>query len=247
MIILVDIGNSNIVVSRYDGKEYSTPFRYNTDKTKSVDEYFVLLKDVIFDARAFVISSVVPELNIIFKNLVKKYLFLDAMLVGPGVKTGVKIITDNPKEVGSDLVSSAASVIANYSSNAIIVDMGTATTFTLIEDKVVKGVAICAGLVTQKNAVVGNASQLSQFEFRTPTKTLGSNTIDALNSGLLYGNAEMIKGLVHKIKQLTKKEVKVVITGGASRFVKEILQTEDYIFDDLLLLKGLLAIYNKNK
>jgi type III pantothenate kinase len=169
------------------------------------------------------------------------------MFIGPGVKTGIRIITDNPKEVGSDLVSSAASVTENYSENAIVVDMGTATTFTLIENKVIKGVAIAAGLVTQKNAVVGNASQLSQFEFRTPTKVLGSNTIDALNNGLLYGNSEMIKGMINRIKQSTKKEVKVVITGGASRFVKEILQEEDYIFDDMLLLKGLLVIYNKNK
>ena len=247
MIILVDIGNSNIVVTRYNDETYSEPYRYNTDKTKSVDEYFVILKDIIFDAKAFVISSVVPELNVIFKNLVKKYLNLDAMFIGPGVKTGIRIITDNPKEVGSDLVSSAASVTENYSENAIVVDMGTATTFTLIENKVIKGVAIAAGLVTQKNAVVGNASQLSQFEFRTPTKVLGSNTIDALNNGLLYGNSEMIKGMINRIKQSTKKEVKVVITGGASRFVKEILQEEDYIFDDMLLLKGLLVIYNKNK
>lgn len=247
MIILVDIGNSNIVVTRYNGELFSTPYRYNTDKTKSVDEYFVLLKDIIFDAKAIVISSVVPELNIIFKNLVNKYLHMDAMFVGPGVKTGIRIVTDNPKEVGSDLVSSAASVTNNYSENAIVVDMGTATTFTLIENKVIKGVAICAGLVTQKNALVGNASQLSQFEFRYPEKTLGTNTIDALNSGLLVGNSEMIKGMINNIKQSTKEDVEVIITGGASRFVKDLLSEEGYIFDDLLLLKGLLVIYNKNK
>lgn len=247
MIILVDIGNSNIVITRYGNNEYSTPYRYNTDKTKSVDEYFVILKDIIFDAKAIVISSVVPELNIIFKNLVNKYLNMDAMFVGPGVKTGIRIITDNPKEVGSDLVSSAACVTTNYSENAIVVDMGTATTFTLIENKVIKGVAICAGLITQKNALVGNASQLSQFEFRTPEKILGTNTIDALNSGLINGNSEMIKGMINNIKKSTKKEVSIIITGGASRFVKESLKDEGYIFDDLLLLKGLLVIYNKNK
>lgn len=246
MIILVDIGNSNIVITRYHDDAYSTPYRYNTDKTKSVDEYFVILKDIIYDAKAIVISSVVPELNIIFKNLVKKYLHMDAMFIGPGVKTGIRIITDNPKEVGSDLVSSAAYTTEYYSKDAIVVDMGTATTFTLIEDKIIKGVAITAGLVTQKNAIVGNASQLSQFEFRTPTKVLGSNTVDALNNGLLFGNSCMIKGMIERIKKSTKKNVKVIITGGASRFVKDILQEEDYIFDDMLLLKGLLVIYNKN-
>lgn len=246
MIILVDIGNSNIVVTRYGNNEYSEPYRYNTDKSKSVDEYFVLLKDIIFDAKAVVISSVVPELNVIFKNLVIKYLHMDAMFVGPGVKTGIRIITDNPKEVGSDIVSSAACVTTHYSENAIVVDMGTATTFTLIEDKIIKGVAITAGLVTQKNAIIGSASQLSQFEFKTPTKPLGLNTVDALNSGLLFGNSNMIKGMIQQIKQSTKKDVKVIITGGASRFVKDILYDEEYIFDEMLLLKGLLVIYNKN-
>ena len=246
MIILVDIGNSNIVITRYDGKSFSTPYRYNTDKTKSVDEYFVLLKDIIFDAKGIIISSVVPELNVIIKNVVKKYLNMDPLFVGPGVKTGIRIITDNPKEVGSDLVCSAASVIENYADTAIIVDMGTATTFTYIENKVIKGVAISTGLVTQKDALVGKASQLSQFEFKTPTKILGTNTNDSLNAGLIFGNALMIKGMVDKIKSEYKTEPKVIITGGASRFVKDTLKEYDFIFDDLLLLKGLLVIYNKN-
>ena len=99
MIILVDIGNSNIVITRYDGKTFSTPYRYNTDKTKSVDEYFVLLKDIIFDAKGIIISSVVPELNTIIKNVVIKYLNIEPLFVGPGIKTGIKIIVDNPKEV----------------------------------------------------------------------------------------------------------------------------------------------------
>ncbi len=247
MIILIDIGNSNIVVTRYDGDTLSPTYRYNTDKNKSVDEYYVLLKDVISDANAIVISSVVPELNVIIKNVAVKYLHLNPIFIGPGVKTGVKIIVDNPKEVGSDLVSSAAAVIEHYSNNAIIVDMGTATTFTLIENKVIKGVSITTGLVTQKNALVGNASQLSQFEFRTPEKILGTNTIDALNAGLLYSNSLMIKGMIEKIEETYSVEPKVIITGGASRFVKELLKSEGYIFDDYLLLKGLLVIYNKNK
>lgn len=246
MIILVDIGNSNIVITRYDGTSFSTPYRYNTDKTKSVDEYFVLLKDVIFDAKGIIISSVVPELNTIFKNVVKKYLNIEPIFVGPGVKTGVKIIVDNPKEVGSDLVCSAASVIENYADTAIVVDMGTATTFTYVENKVIKGVAITTGLVTQKDALVGKTSQLSQFEFRTPTRVLGTNTNDSLNAGLLYGNSFMIKGMINKIRTEYKTDPTVIITGGASRFVKDMFKEENFFFDDLLLLKGLLVIYNKN-
>lgn len=244
MIILVDIGNSNIVIATYNGKINQT-YRYNTDTSKSIDEYYVLLKDIIKDAKGMIISSVVPELNIIFKNLAIKYLKIDPMFIGPGVKTGVKIIVDNPKEVGSDLVASAAAVINEYADSAIVVDMGTATTLTYIENKVIKGVSITIGLVTSRDALVNNASQLSQFEFKTPTKVIATNTVDCLNSGLLYGHSFMVKGIVEEIKRQTNNNPVVIITGGASRFVKEMFD-DNYIFDDLLLLKGLLVIYNKN-
>ena len=244
MVILVDIGNSNIVLATHDNKINQT-YRYNTDTTKSIDEYYVLLKDVIKGASGMIISSVVPELNIIFKNLAIKYLKIIPIFIGPGVKTGVQIVVDNPKEVGSDLVASAAAVIAEYSHTAIVVDMGTATTFTYIEKKVIKGVSITTGLVTSKDALVNEASQLSQFEFKTPTKIIETNTIDCLNSGLLYGHLFMIKGIVKAIKEYYKTDPIVIITGGASRFVKEMFNSK-YIFDDLLLLKGLLVIYQKN-
>ncbi len=245
MIILVDIGNSNIVIAKYEDKIKKT-YRYNTDKSKSIDEYYVLLKEIIKDAKGMIISSVVPELNIIFKNLALKYLNIEPMMIGPGIKTGVKIIVDNPKEVGADLVASAAAVIKEYSDNAIIIDMGTATTITYLEDKVIKGVAITTGLVTSKNALVNQASQLSQFEFKTPTKVIATNTIDCLNAGLLYGHSFMIKGIVDEIKKQTKRNPTVIISGGASRFIKEMFD-ENYLFDDFLLLKGLAVIYDKNK
>jgi type III pantothenate kinase len=244
MVVLIDIGNSNIVITKYDG-DYGRTYRYNTDKTKSIDEYFVLLKDIISDANDIVISSVVPELNVIIKNVALTYLNINPIFVGPGVKTGVQVKTDNPKEVGTDLVCSAAAVIEHYGSDAIVIDMGTATTFTMIENKVIKGISITTGLVTQKNALVGNASQLSQFEFKTPNKVLGTNTIDSLNSGLLYGNSLMLQGMIEEIKKLFKTAPKVVVTGGASRFIKDLMPKE-IIFDEILLLKGLLAIYNKN-
>ncbi|MCK5761909.1 MAG: type III pantothenate kinase [Candidatus Izimaplasma sp.] len=244
MIILVDIGNSNIVIATHNGKIKQT-YRYNTDTSKSIDEYYVLLKEVIKDAQGMIISSVVPELNIIFKNLAIKYLNIEPMFIGPGVKTGVKITVDNPKEVGSDLVASAAAVISEYNDSAIVVDMGTATTLTYIENKVIKGVAITVGLVTSKDALVNGASQLSQFEFKTPKKVIETNTIDCLNSGLLYGHSIMIKGIVEEIKKQNKVSPLVIITGGASRFVKQMFDNS-YLFDDLLLLKGLFIIYNKN-
>lgn len=244
MILLIDIGNSNIVVSKYE-TSIQDVYRFNTDKNKSVDEYYVLLKDIIEGATGIAISSVVPEINIILKNLFNKYLNITPIFVGPGVKTGIRIISDNPKEVGADLVSSANAVINEYADTAIVVDMGTATTFTYIEKKVIKGVAITAGLVTQRDAITKNASQLSQFEFKTPTSVLGGNTVDCLNAGLLYGHSKMVEGIINEIKSELKIDPVVIITGGASRFVKDLLPTS-YKFDDLLILKGLVNIYRKN-
>lgn len=244
MIILVDIGNTNIVLTRYDGQIHET-YRYQTDTSKSIDEYYVILKDVLHDTKGMMISSVVPQLNIIFKNLAKKYLNIEPVFVGPGVKTGVKIVVDNPKEVGADLVASAAAVIKHYGNDAIVIDMGTATTLTYIEDKIIKGVSITTGLITSRDALIKKASQLTQFEFKTPTKIIGTNTIECLNSGLLYGHAFMIKGIVAEIKKQYNKEALVIITGGASRFVKDLFD-ESFIFDEHLILKGLVEIYQKN-
>ncbi len=244
MIVLVDIGNSNIVLAIHNGKIHET-YRYKTDTSKSIDEYYVLLKDIIKGASGMIISSVVPQLNIIFKNLAIKYLKLDPMFIGPGVKTGVQIVVDNPKEVGADLVASANAVVTEYAETAIVVDMGTATTITYIENRVIKGISIMTGLITSKDALISKASQLSQFEFKTPTKIIATNTVDCLNSGLIYGHSYMIKGIVEEIKKQYKTDLKVIVSGGASRFVKDMFD-DSYIFDDLLLLKGLYNIYQKN-
>ncbi|MCF7926939.1 MAG: type III pantothenate kinase [Candidatus Izimaplasma sp.] len=244
MTLLIDIGNSNIVVSRYNN-DFTDNYRFNTDKTKSKDEYYVLLKDIIKDAKAIIISSVVPELNIVFSSLIERYLNITPLFVGPGVKTGVRIMTDNPKEVGSDIVTSAAAVISNYANDAIIIDLGTATTFTLLEDKIIKGVTITTGLFTARKALLGSASQLSAFAFKKPTNVIGKNTVDSLNSGLLFAQSEAIRGIVKRIKNDSTKDLKVVITGGAARFIMPLLPT-DYIFDEYLIFKGLLNIYKKN-
>lgn len=245
MINLVDIGNSNIVIATYNGGLKNT-YRYTTDKTKSVDEYYAILKDVLDGSKAMIISSVVPELNIIFKNLAIKYLAYEPMFVGPGLKTGVRIVVDNPKEVGADLVASAAAAIEHYGKDSIVIDMGTATTITLIEDKIIKGVAITAGLVTQRDCLIGGTSQLSGFEFKKPQDVIATNTVDCLNAGLLFGHAKMLEGMVESLKKGRNKDIPVLLTGGASRFVHELVDPS-FVYDDYLLLKGLITIYNKNQ
>ena len=243
MINLVDIGNSNIVIATYNGGLKNT-YRYTTDKTKSVDEYYAILKDVIDSSTAMIISSVVPELNIIFKNLAIKYLDYEPIFIGPGIKTGVRIVVDNPKEVGADLVASAAAAIHDYQDDCIVIDMGTATTITLLEQKIIKGVAITAGLVTQRDCLIGNTSQLSGFEFKKPNSVIATNTVDCLNAGLLYGHAKMLEGIVYELKK-TRPNIPVILTGGAARFITDLVDPS-FQYDEYLLLKGLRYIYEKN-
>jgi len=243
MILLIDIGNSNIVIAQYTEK-IGEVFRFNTVRDKSFDEYHILLKDVIQDARMMVISSVVPELNQVFKAMAEKF-NIETMFVGPGLKTGVQIKIDNPKELGTDIVCDHAGAFKYYADSAIVIDMGTATTISLSKNKVIKGVLINAGLITSKEAIVGKASQLSQFDFRVPQKALGTNTIDSLNNGLLLGHSYLIQGIVKQLIEENQHIGSVIITGGASRYMKGLLP-ENYIFDENLLIKGLLEVYKKN-
>jgi len=247
MRLTIDIGNSNIVIGKGNDEILET-YRYRTDHNKSSDEYYIMLKHLFEDVDAVIIASVVPQLNTAFKTFITRYFSLTPLFVGPGIKTGVKIKTENPKEVGADLVAGAAGAIDAYGDDAIIIDMGTATTFTYLEQKQIKGVSITIGLDSSRDCLVSKASKLLQFEFEDPKHILGTNTIDALNSGLLYGHAHQVMGIVDMIKKTfkTADDIPVIMTGGAAKLVQSILP-KDYLFDDLLILKGLNYIYKKNQ
>lgn len=247
MRLTVDIGNSNILIGKGNDDILET-YRYTTDHNKSSDEYYIMLKHLFEDVDAVIIASVVPQLNTAFKTFITRYFDLTPIFVGPGIKTGVKIRTENPKEVGADLVAGAAGAIESYGQDAIIIDMGTATTFTYLQNKQIKGVSITIGLDSSRSCLISKASKLLQFEFEDPKHVLGTNTIDALNSGLLYGHANQVMGIVEMIKKeyKTSQDIPVIMTGGAAKLIQSVLPT-DYIFDDLLLLKGLNYIYKKNQ
>lgn len=245
MRLYIDIGNSNIVI----GKGIETiaeTYRYTTDPTKSSDEYYAMLKHLFDDVDNVIIASVVPQVNTAFKTFLMRYFDITPLFVGPGVKTGVKVKTDNPKEVGADLVAGAAGALAHYSEDSIIIDMGTATTFSYVEQKELKGVAITIGLDSAKNALVSRTSKLVQFEFEEPKGVIGTNTVEALNAGLMFGHAFQIIGMVNNIRHTyNNKDAEVIITGGASKLLRNVLP-EHYHFDEFLVLKGLIAIFNRN-
>ncbi len=238
-ILAIDIGNSNINIGLGSGTLEDT-YRYTTDIHRSADEYHGLLKHLFEGVDTVIIASVVPQLNTTFKTFIQRYFAIDAVFVGPGVKSGVKIQTDNPKEVGADLVASAAGTIEKYADTAAIVDMGTATTFTALLKREITGVAITVGLDSGKDCLIGKAAQLLQFSFETPSAPLGKNTVDALNAGLLYGHAAQVEGMVGHIVG-DRTDVPVIVTGGASRLIDGLLPSH-YIFDEHLVLEGLMVI-----
>ncbi len=242
--LFIDIGNSNIVIGKGDGTIEET-YRYRTDY-KSSDEYYALLKHLFEDVDDAAIASVVPQVNEAFKAFMLRYYDIKPLFVGPGVKTGISVRTDYPQEVGADLVAAAAGAVAGYHSDAIVVDMGTATTFSLVQQGEIKGVSITIGLDAAKQALVENTSQLLQFEFSKPPSVLGTNTIDALNAGFLYGHVYQVIGMVDAIKATYDTDPVVLVTGGAAPHLAPMLPRE-YRIDEHLVLRGLAEIYKKNR
>lgn len=247
MKIAIDIGNSTIAIGlSNDGSSIDKIFRINTDKNKSGDEYTLILRDYISACDEAIISSVVPEVNEGFRNYFMNQFNVKPLFIGVGVKTGIQINSDNPKEVGADLIANSVAAMTLYGETCLIIDLGTATTFTYLDHKTLKGVAIATGLTTSKNALFAKTSLLPQVELEAPSHVLGKNSVDAFKSGLVYGHASMIDGMIRRIKNdLKEPELTVVMTGGHAKIVHDLCE-ERIIRDDKLILKGLLTILKKN-
>jgi type III pantothenate kinase len=247
MIALIDIGNTSIAVGiSYTGESIDLVYRMNTEKAKSSDEYAITLNQFMVDVNQAIISSVVPELNDVFREYLLKKFSIQPIFLGFGVKTGIRIMTDNPKEVGSDIISNAVAATELYDKTCLIVDLGTATTFTYIENCNLKGVIIAPGLTTSRNALITKTSLLPQVDLEVPTKLLGTNSSDSIKSGIVYGHASMIDGMIMRIKNKVQNQLlKVILTGGHAKLVYPIV-TERMIQDELLILKGLLFVHKRN-
>ncbi|XMB85517.1 type III pantothenate kinase [Mycoplasmatota bacterium WC44] len=244
MILLIDVGNTNIVLAHYDN-EITDVFRINTRKDFTPDEYSMLLDSKLknYQYEGIIISSVAPRVTQSLTRYCKKHLKIKPMIVGPGIKTGVNIKTDNPKEVGSDIIVSAVASF-NYGENAIIIDLGTASTITLIENKVIKGVVITPGIKTSLSALVSDTSMLPEVDLKRPKNILGTNTIESIQSGIINGHVYMIDGFLKNLTN-TNKDYKIIITGGFSSVIGELINFECIVSKDLIL-EGLVDIYYKN-
>lgn len=254
MILAIDIGNTNIVVGGIDEERTYFMERLSTVKTKTEAEYAIDIKTILEihgirleKIEGAIISSVVPQITRIVKEAVEKIVHKDVLVVGPGLKTGLNILTDNPAQLGSDLVVDAVAAIAEYPVPMVVFDLGTANTVSVIDGKKnYLGGMIYPGINTSLNALTANASQLQGISLDAPKKAIGRNTIDCMKSGVIYSNAASLDGIVDRIQEELQETVTVIATGGLAQTVVPFCR-KDVIIDPDLLIKGLLIIFNKNK
>lgn len=255
MLLVFDVGNTNMVLGIYEGTELKNYWRISTDKAKTSDEYGMLINNLFqYDnvgknsIKDIIISSVVPNVMHSLENFCVKYFNKQPLIVGPGIKTGLNIKYDNPKQVGADRIVNAVAAIEKYKSPMIIIDFGTATTFCAISEKgEYLGGTIAPGIKISSEALFQRASKLPRVELLKPGMTICKNTVSAMQSGIIYGYV----GLVDKIIAMMKKElgnddIKVIATGGLSSLIASETDSIDCV-DKNLTLEGLKIIYNKNK
>lgn len=254
MVLAIDIGNTNIVAGCFDGDKITFIERLSTNQNSTELEYAMLIKNVLeineIDSKNIegaIISSVVPNITQTLNNAIEKITGKQPIIVSPGIKTGVSIKIDNPAQLGSDILVGAVAGIAEYSTPLVIIDMGTATTISVIDkNKEYLGGMILPGIRISLNSLVGGTSQLPKISLEPPKKFIGSNTVDAMKSGILYTNACGIDGMIDRIEKELGEKVTAVATGGLSKVVIPLCE-KSIILDDELLLKGLRILYNKNK
>lgn len=253
MILAVDIGNTNIVLGCIEDDKILFEARMATDLIKTSDQYCAELKTMLSlfevspeDIDGSIISSVVPPVLNSFKTAIRKLTGCSALVVGPGIKTGLNIRMDNPSEVGSDLIVAAVAAIAEYGAPLLLVDMGTATTITAIdESSAFVGGCICPGVKISMEALTGRTAQLPGISLDEPRCAIGKNTRDSMRSGIMLGAASMLDGLLDRMEAELGTKVTVVATGGISKFVLPLCRRK-MIYDRSLMLKGLKLLYTRN-
>lgn len=254
MLVVMDIGNSNIVMGLYEGDELRHHWRFSTDRNKTEDEYGMLVKS-LFDSvgltlrqvRGVILSSVVPPLNYTIERMCAKYLQQKALVVGPGIKTGLNIKYEYPREVGSDRIVNAVAAIHHYGAPLIVVDFGTATTFCYVDERgQYMGGAIAPGIGISTEALVSRAAKLPRIEMAKPASVVGRNTIAAMQAGIYYGVVGQVEGIVRRIIAEYGTEPKVVATGGLADLVANETACI-HVVDPHLTLKGLRLIYERNQ
>jgi len=255
MLLTIDVGNTNTIFGVFKGNKLIGDWRIRTERERTSDELGVLMSQLFATSpisigaiKGAIISNVVPPLSATMYEFCHRYLHLDPMFIEPYIKTNISILYENPYEVGADRIVNAVAAYRKYQQDLIVVDFGTATTFDCISaDGKYLGGAISPGITISCEALFQHASKLPRVEiFNRPKSVIAKNTVSSINAGILYGYAGLVDGLVKAINIERKVNCKVLATGGLAKLIAGYSHTIEEI-DDLLTLRGLLFLYQKNK
>ena len=254
MILTIDIGNSNIVIGGVREDEIRFEARLRTEATKTSDQYAVDLKIILdmygvntADVEGSIIASVVPQVLNSMQTAVLKITGKQSLVVGPGLKTGLNIRLENPSHTGADLVVGAVAALREHKPPMIIIDMGTATTMTVLDETgALIGGCICPGVKISLDALTDRTALLPGLQLDQPKKAIGRNTIDCMRSGIMMGTACMLDGMIERMEQELGSKTTVVATGGIAKFVIPMCRTP-MVYDKDLLVKGLATLYRENR
>ena len=254
MILAIDIGNTNIVLGCIDREKTYFIERVSTVRTKTELEYAIDIKNVLDiyhikrgDVEGAIISSVVPQITNLVRLAAEKILHKEVMVLGPGLKTGLNILMDQPGQLGADLVADAVAGISEYPVPLIIFDMGTATTVSVVDSqKHYIGGMILPGIQISLDALTARASQLGGISIEAPRRVIGKNTVECMKSGILYSSAASIDGIIDRMEEELGQKATVIATGGLAKKIVPNCRRQ-VILDEDLLLKGLMVIYEKNQ
>lgn len=254
MLLVIDIGNTNIVYGIYDGEKLLHHWRVSTNRNSTADEYGVAIRTLFTyagfnhaDIDAIAIASVVPPLNPAIEQMCRRYFGIEPLVIGPGIKTGMPIRYENPREIGADRIVDAVAGYAKYGGPLIIVDFGTATTFGVIsEDGAYLGGAICPGVGTSTEALFQRAARLPRIELVKPKSVIGKNTVAGMQAGIIYGYVGLVDGIVRRIMAELGQKCRVVATGGLAELIAPETETIETV-DQFLTLEGMRLVYLRNK
>lgn len=255
MLLTIDIGNTNIKYGIYKGKELVASFRVSSRISRTADEYGSVLVNLLddrgikkADVDGIIISSVIPPLNYTICHMCEYFFGITPLMVGPGIKTGLNVKTDNPKEVGADIIVNSVSAFGKYGGPTVVIDFGTATTFDIIDENCsLLGVVIAPGIKTSLEGLVNNTAQLPMIELDAPESVIGKNTKSSMQAGIIFGFAGLVDNIINKIKRkLNKTDLTVVATGGLGEIIAKEVKSITKV-DRTLTLDGLRSIYDLNK